>query len=146
MGPASRARGNHQTCSAVRYLVDTDWVIHYLHGVESVVRRLDDLTPDDLGVSIISLAELYEGIPNSVNPQDDERGLVDFLFDVPIVDLDEATCRIFGRERARLRADGNLIGDLDLLIGATALRHGLTILTNNRRHFERIEGLTVESV
>ena len=130
----------------MRYLVDTDWVIHYLHGVEVVIRRLDDLTPDDLGVSIVSLAELYEGILGSMDSQDGERGLVDFLSDVPVVDLDDETCRIFGRERRRLRADGNLIGDMDLLIGATALRHGLTLLSNNRRHFERIEGLAIESV
>jgi len=39
-----------------------------------------------------------------------------------------------------------MIGDCDLLIGATALRHNLTLLTNNRRHFERIEGLHMESV
>ena len=63
-----------------------------------------------------------------------------------VVDLDEEICRIFGRERGRLRSDGNLIGDMDLLIGATALRHGLTLLSNNRRHFERIEGLAIESV
>ena len=63
-----------------------------------------------------------------------------------LLELDEETCRIFGRERARLRSAGMLIGDMDLLIGATALRHGLTLLTNNRRHFERIEGLAIESV
>jgi len=39
-----------------------------------------------------------------------------------------------------------IIGDMDLLIGATALQHNLTVLTNNRRHFERIEGLRIESL
>ena len=39
-----------------------------------------------------------------------------------------------------------MIGDLDLLIGATALRYDLTLLTNNRRHFERISSLGVESI
>ena len=40
---------------------------------------------------------------------------------------------------------GKAVGDFDLLIGATGLRYGLTVLTNNRRHFELIEGLTIES-
>ena len=65
---------------------------------------------------------------------------------VYLLEVDEQICRIFGRERSRLRADGNLIGDMDLLIASTALRHGLTLLSNNRRHFERIEGLAIESV
>ena len=35
---------------------------------------------------------------------------------------------------------------MDMLIGATAIRHGLTLLTNNRRHFERLRGLNIISV
>jgi len=62
------------------------------------------------------------------------------------VGIDEETAKIFGRERGRLRAAGMIIGDLDLLIGATALQHHLTLLTNNRRHFERIDGLRMESI
>jgi len=52
--------------------------------------------------------------------------------------------QVFGRERGRLRAAGKT--DFDLLLGATALRHGLTLLTNNRRHFELIEKLQLVSV
>jgi len=74
------------------------------------------------------------------------EGLKDFLQDVTVLGLDEDTCRIFGKERRRLRRAGNLPGDMDLFIGATALRHNLTVLTNNRNHFERIEGLRLESL
>jgi predicted nucleic acid-binding protein len=60
--------------------------------------------------------------------------------------IDEETCRIFGRERGRLRAARKIIGDFDLMIAATALQYGLTLLTNNRRHFDRVETLRIESV
>ena len=46
----------------ISYLVDTDWIIHYLSGVESIVEKLQALQKEGLAVSIISLAELYEGI------------------------------------------------------------------------------------
>jgi tRNA(fMet)-specific endonuclease VapC len=65
---------------------------------------------------------------------------------VRVLDLDDETARIFGRERARLRLANRLIGDMDLLIASTALRHRLTVLTNNRRHFEAVEGLGILSV
>ena len=104
------------------------------------------LAPEGVGISIVSLAELQEGIARSVTPEVDQAILRGFLTTVTVVDLDEDTCRIFGTERARLRAEGNLIGDFDLLIGATAVRHGLTLLTNNRRHFERLADLAIESV
>ena len=126
--------------------MDTDWVIHYMNRIGRVVDRVVELSPAGMGLSIISLAELHEGLARAADPGQGERELRAFLERVSLLQLDEQTCRIFGRERARLRAEGNLIGDMDLLIGATALRHGLTLLTNNRRHFERIEGLTIESV
>ena len=130
----------------IRYLIDTDWVIHYLNGREDIVRRLDELKEEGLGLSMISLAELYEGIYYSTDPKGNERDLQDFLQGVAAVGIDEETCKVFGRERGRLRAAGKTVGDLDLLIGATALQHNLTLLTNNRRHFELIETLRLGSL
>jgi tRNA(fMet)-specific endonuclease VapC len=129
----------------LHYLTDTDWVIHYLSGHKGIVRRLDELKEQGLGLSIVSLAELYEGIYYSTDPEGNEQDLADFLQGVVVVGIDEEACKIFGKERGRLRADGKTIGDFDLLIGATALRHHLTVLTNNRRHFQLIEGLQIES-
>ena len=107
---------------------------------------LDSLLPQGVGLSIVSLAELYEGQFNSADPRAQERALLTFLTGVSIIPLDDAVCRLFGRERRRLRREGNLIGDLDILIGCTALRYGLTLLSNNRRHFGRLQGLNIISV
>jgi len=128
------------------YLVDTNWVIHYLNDHPAIVARLQDLSAEGIALSYISLAELYEGVFYSRNPQHSEEGLNAFLRGVEILSLDEETTRIFGRERGRLRGQRKMIGDFDLLIGATALRHDLTLLTNNRRHFELIQQLQIISV
>jgi tRNA(fMet)-specific endonuclease VapC len=130
---------------SLQYLIDTDWVIHYLHAHAAIVARLDELQPQGLALSIISLAELYEGVYYSRDPEGDEQDLADFLRGVTVLGLDTDIAKTFGRERGRLRAAGILIGDLDLFIAATALQHNLTLLTNNRRHFERIDGLRMES-
>jgi tRNA(fMet)-specific endonuclease VapC len=130
----------------IRYLIDTDWVIHYLNGRDDIVRRLDELQPEGLGLSVISLAELYEGIFSSTDPRGNEQDLNDFLRGVQVIGIDEDACKVFGRERGRLRKAGQLIGDFDLLIAATGLHYGVTVLTNNRQHFERVEGLQIESI
>jgi tRNA(fMet)-specific endonuclease VapC len=130
----------------IRSLIDTDWAIHYLNDHSGVVQRLSELQDDGLALSMISLAELYEGVFYSRDPEGDEGDLQNFLRGVTVLGVDEEVCKIFGKERGRLRAAGQLVGDLDLLIGATALRYNLTLLTNNRRHFERIEGLRIESM
>jgi tRNA(fMet)-specific endonuclease VapC len=130
----------------LQYLIDTDWVIHYLNGRHDIVERLHVLRPDGLGLSVVALAELYEGVYSSRDPEKDEQGLNDFLRGVTVLGLDEETARIFGRERGRLRRAGQLIGDMDLFIAATALQYDLTLLTNNRRHFDRVDGLRIESM
>jgi tRNA(fMet)-specific endonuclease VapC len=128
------------------YLVDTDWVIHWLHDHEPIQRRLEALRSQGIALSEVSLAELWEGIHYSRNPQESERGLSDFLQLVSLIGVDEETCKLFGRERGRLRAEGKRISDFDLLIGVTAIQHNLTLLTNNRRHFENVQGLRIESL
>ena len=129
----------------MRYLVDTDWAIHYLNGVVRIVRRLDGLRPAGLGISIVTFAELYEGVAYGRNPREDGQELREFLLGFEIVEIDLEICRIFALERGRLRAAGMLIKDFDLLIGATALRHNLTLLTNNGNHFRRMNGLHIVS-
>ena len=46
----------------LQFLVDTDWVIDHLNEVDRVVEKLKELRPQGLAVSIVPLAELYEGV------------------------------------------------------------------------------------
>lgn len=125
------------------YLIDTDWVIHHLRGNVQITRRIEGLFPEGIAISIISVAELYEGIANSDDPDVDEATLVRFINLMETLPINEDICKLFGKGRARLRVRGELIGDLDLLIGCTAAHHELTILTNNHRHFERIADVSL---
>ncbi|MBF0344879.1 MAG: type II toxin-antitoxin system VapC family toxin [Nitrospirae bacterium] len=129
----------------MRYLVDTDWIAYYLRGHRRVTDLLISFRRDGIAVSMISLAELYEGICRSSDPVGDETDLRNFLTGVFVLSIDDNVCRIFGQERSILRKQGLLIGDFDILIASTALYYNLTVLTNNRKHFERIEGLQIIS-
>lgn len=131
----------------INYLVDSDWAIFHLRGVEDYSWKLDEFRADGLALSIVSVAEVYEGVYHSRNLERSERYLEEFLStDLTILPLDVEVCRIFARERMRLRSQGTPIGDMDLLIAATALRHNLIVLTNNLRHFSRVQGLGIISM
>lgn len=131
----------------MKYLVDTDWVIDHLRREPKVTTKLQEFSAGGLSISVVSLAELYEGVLYSRDPDKSEQALRRFLHpDMVILGLDEAVCRIFGNERGRLRRQGKAVGDMDLLIASTCLQHSLTLLTNNRRHFEVIDGLEIVSV
>jgi tRNA(fMet)-specific endonuclease VapC len=130
----------------IAFLIDTDWVIEHLRGRRPVTQRLRQLEEQGLAISVITLAELWEGVYYSRDPARSQAGLEEFVSGVAVLGLDEEICRRFGRLRGSLRKQGKLIGDFDLLIAGSALEHQLTLLTNNRRHFENIEELRIETL
>ena len=127
------------------YLVETDWAVHWLRGREDIIHKLRQFQERGIGLSVISLAELYTGIYYSTDVIKAGEKLDGFLSFVSILGMNQEICRIFGKENSRLRKDGRIIGDFDLLIAATCIHHGLKLLTNNRRHFQRIEDLEIIS-
>lgn len=124
----------------MKYLLDTTWIVEYLRGNEEIIDKVQLFEEDGLAVSVISVAELYEGVFRSQHATSNEVALNFFLQGVSILDITEETCRSYGRERSRLFRSGNIIGAIDVLIAVTALDHGLTLLTADH-DFERIEGL-----
>jgi len=129
----------------MKYLIDTDWTIHYLNGKQSIVDQLIALRKEGLSISVISLAEVYEGVYYSLDPKSSHEGLNNFLKLVSILPDSDEIAKVFGNERGRLRKKGELIDDFDLMIASTAIHYNLIVLTNNRKHFERVEGLKIIS-
>jgi len=129
----------------VTYLVDTDWVAEYLKGKPAVVETLQALASDGLAVSLITYGEIYEGVYYGHDRQRHEQGLHDFLAIAPVLPLTRPIMQRFAILRGSLRREGQLIGDADLLIAATALHHDLTLLTRNTRHFQRVPDLKLHA-
>jgi predicted nucleic acid-binding protein len=125
----------------IEFLVDTDWAADYLKGKEDTVQLLSPLIGESrLGMSIISYAELWEGVLGSRRQEVYRSALADLVAGVPVLGLDRGTAEVFGGMRADLRRQGRLIPDLDLLIATTALRHDLTVISRDE-HFRRLPGL-----
>jgi tRNA(fMet)-specific endonuclease VapC len=125
----------------MRYLIDTDWVASHLNGRQEATELFSRIEQEDLFVSLITYGEIYDGIYHARNPRQFERVFRELLKGVQIVPLNRAIMQRFARVRGALRSGGQIIGDLDLLIAATALHHSLTLVTRNRRHFQRIPNL-----
>lgn len=130
----------------LRYLVDTDWAIDHINGKESTVLALERFQPEGVAVSVVTLAELLEGVYSSRDSARSREGVDDFLRAFPVLGVHRGTCEAFGRERGRMRKQKTMIDDFDLLIAATCLHHNLTLLTNNRKHFEYVNGLEILSL
>lgn len=122
------------------YLVDTDRAISYLNGRNDAVELLQSLQ-GKLCLSVISLAEILEGIYFFGEIKQKVLALNKFLTGVRMLDVDYRVVDEFAKTRVVLRRGGNLIDNMDLLIASTALTHKLALITENKKHFERIKGL-----
>jgi predicted nucleic acid-binding protein len=125
------------------YLVDTHWVASFLRGRREAEALFRSITFEEAAISLISYGEIFEGIYYGTDPAGDEALFRQFLRGITVLPLNRPIMQRFARIRGDLRRRGELIGDPDILIAATALHHNLTLVTRNVRHFERIAGLSL---
>ena len=92
---------------------------------------------EEFGISVITALEFLEGYREIL---DGER----FLAPFPHLAVTTEVARAASRIRRNLRQRGEKIGDFDVLIAATAISYGHTLVTENTRHFARVDGLLVE--
>jgi predicted nucleic acid-binding protein len=126
-------------------LIDSDVAIDHMVGRAYAVAALDVAVPQGAGISLITFGEVWEGILTSQRRAQAEWAWDHFLKGVSIVPLDVQTMQTFAEIRKSLRDRGNAIKDFDILIAATTIRHNLTLITRNLKHFDRIDGLTLFS-
>ena len=125
-------------------LLDTDTCIAILRGNEAVIERRA-ATSEDVATTWITAAELHYGAAKSKAREKNRALVTTFLATLPVLGLDEASVQIFGEAKALLERQGQRLADADLLIGAIAVAQRATVVSGNRRHYERIPGVTVEN-
>jgi tRNA(fMet)-specific endonuclease VapC len=125
------------------FLVDTDICSAHLRNTAGVVSRFLQHS-GRLFISTVSLAELYAWASRRNSPPRHMDGLMSMLSDMTILDVDHEVAIQFGRLRGGMLDRGQVVPGMDLLIAATAVVHGLVMVTHNTKHFSGIAGLTVE--
>ncbi|MBK9546239.1 MAG: type II toxin-antitoxin system VapC family toxin [Dehalococcoidia bacterium] len=120
-------------------LADSDCAIDYLRG-RAVLGGffVTQLMNNQVAVSTITVFELLFGA--QIRGRFDVESI---LARVDILPVSEVSARLSAEEGSRLAASGNRLDTPDLLIAGVALEHGLSLVTRNRRHFSRINGLTL---
>ena len=129
----------------MRFMLDTNSCIALIKRKPAkILRKISSLTPGDVGLSAITLAELRYGVAKSAQKERNAEALAEFLLPMEIADFDEGAADAYGEIRAALEKAGTPIGPLDTQIGVHALSLGVVLVTHNIREFGRIPGLGVE--
>ncbi len=125
------------------YALDTNTISYYLRREGDVVPRLQSLPPNRLALPSVVVLEvrfglLRKGMTSALAAFEELTAVCGQL------DFDAEGADHAARIRLQLEAAGTPIGLADLLIAATARRHGCTLVTHNTREFSRVPGLQVE--
>jgi predicted nucleic acid-binding protein len=130
-------------------LIDSSIFVAVERGDDALGRELASRGTAGGGyaISAITAAELLHGVHRATTPaQEQSRSVIveHFLATIPILPFDLIVARYHARVDAGLQSRGIKIGRHDLAIAATALAHGLGVVTRDKRSFHQVAGLTVD--
>ena len=124
-----------------KYILDSDILIYFLKGEKEIIETIISLPKDDLYITIINYTELLYGIYNSNKITQNKEKILPFLDNFKILGFDKNSSEIFAKLKSKLKKQGNIIADMDLMIASITITNKATLFTNNLKHFKRIEGL-----
>ena len=126
-------------------MLDTNICIYLINKKpKSVLTKFKTLKLGDIGISSVTLAELMYGVQKSQHQQTNQIALSEFTLPLEIAAFDEEASAHYGVIRAQLEKRGTPIGALDLMIAAHARSLKSILVTNNKKEFQRVAGLSIE--
>lgn len=128
----------------ITYMLDTCICVDYLRAKnEKLLRRVREYS-HEVSISAIVAAELFHGAYHSKRIQENLRDTIELILNFDVVPFGEAEAKAYGQILDSLERKGQVIGNNDMLIAATALIRNATLVTNNIREFSRIDGLKLD--
>lgn len=124
-------------------MLDTDISIYTMKRKPLDVRRMFNIHSGEICISTVTLGELIYGAESSENSRANLKSIEGFAGRLEVLSYDEAAAHQFGQLRQELREQN--IGPYDFMIAAHARSLGLTLVTNNKNEFERVDGLRIEN-
>jgi len=128
------------------YLLDTDIIVYWLNNVyPSLQKKIENVAAEQIFISSITVAELFFGAYNSSKVSENIKLLEDLTSEINLLPFDQKCGRIFGKIKAQLKKNGEMINDSDLFIASIAIKNNLCLITNNEKHFRRVKELHIEN-
>lgn len=130
---------------ALTHLLDTNTCIYIINRrPPQVAEKFAQYPPDAIGLSVMTFAELRYSVEKSGSKRNVEV-LEAFIAPLEVVAFEPEVTLTYARIRSDLEKKGTPIGAMDMLIAAHALSLGLTLVTHNRKEFDRVSGLKIEN-
>lgn len=128
----------------MKYLLDINICIALLRGDRNVANRLINIGNNNCAISIITVLELMYGAYNSKHVEKERQSVNELVSHLRVIPIEHCAIE-YANNKTKLRRAGTPVDDFDLLIASTALHYDLTLVTDNLKHFQRIENIEFEN-
>ncbi len=129
----------------MQYLLDTNICVFFLRGKLNLDHLIKQKGRENCYISEITVFELRYGVENSENPTKSHKSVDTFVDGLSIIPI-YGSIKRYAKEKVRLRKIGKPMHDeFDLLIGVTAIENKLTLVTDNIKDFERLNGIKIDN-
>ncbi|MEA3266766.1 MAG: type II toxin-antitoxin system VapC family toxin [Candidatus Fermentibacteria bacterium] len=129
----------------MKYLIDTDIIIYSLKNHLEVNKNFSFFRNAPKSISVVTYGELVYGACKSQSVTANQAKIHRLAEIFPIINISSSVMETFGELKASLEQSGKIIDDMNLIIASTAITHNLVLVTNNEKHFRRIEGLEIKN-
>ena len=130
----------------MKFMLDTNICIYVIKKKpHDVIERFKRTEISQIGISSITLSELFYGVSKSSKPEQNRIALMQFIAPLEILPYGDEASQYYGELRAYLEKQSTPVGSLDMLIAAHALSISCTLVTNNEKEFTRIPDLKIEN-
>jgi len=129
----------------MKYILDTNICVYWLKGYENIEKKALEVGLEIISISFITLSELYYGAYKSQKKEKNILNIEQLKSKLFVVESNDMMCEMFGKIKVALINKGDIIDDADIFIAACALTENAILVTNNEKHFERIDGLKLEN-
>ncbi|TKK71769.1 type II toxin-antitoxin system VapC family toxin [Ilyomonas limi] len=126
-----------------KYLLDTNICIYFIKGQFELNKKIAEVGEQNCFISEMTVAELKYGIENSKTVEAMRKVVEAFIPKFLVVPIYNSL-DIYAKEKAKLRKQGLVIDDFDILIGATAVANDMIMVTNNVAHLSRLDNIVIE--
>ena len=130
------------------YLLDTNILSEFYRGNQEVIEKLTSCSETELSICNLVLCEIFFGIercPDPIIKSKLKEFYIPFTKDLFCFEFDKSCIFVFAKVKNQLLSKGNTVENFDIAIASVALKNKLTLVTKNIKHFDKIEGLMLET-
>jgi tRNA(fMet)-specific endonuclease VapC len=128
-----------------KYLLDTNICVFFLRGKKAVTEQILINGIHNCFISEVTVAELFYGVESDeLNFKENRKKVNEFIDILTVIPITN-TLLEYARQKALLRKTGNLIDDMDLFIGVTAIENNMILVTDNEKHLNRLQNIKIEN-